>query len=314
MADVIIGAKLQVDSGDANNSVRNFKKELKDAQAEVVALTDKFGATSEQARAAAKRAAELTDAIGDAKQLTDSFNPDQKFKALGASLNGVLGGFTALTGAMGLLGVESEDVQKQLLKVQSALALSQGLNQIGESIQSFKTLGATIVQTLGKSGAIGLAIAGVTALGLAFAGVFSRKQSESVAALNDSLKDYSKAAGEARQRTVEVKVAFEQARAGVISKEQALKIYNDTLGDSLGRTNDITKAEKILSEKAETYIKITGLKAQANALFAKSAESSANAMIAQQKLLDANISAGGITGIAVKRFQADIDETLNQSK
>ena len=285
MADVIIGAKLQVDSGDANNSVRNFKKELKDAQAEVVALTDKFGATSEQARAAAKRAAELTDAIGDAKQLTDSFNPDQKFKALGASLNGVLGGFTALTGAMGLLGVESEDVQKQLLKVQSALALSQGLNQIGESIQSFKTLGATIIQTLGKSGAIGLAIAGVTALGLAISGIFNKRQRDDVKAYNETLKDYYKAATQARQTVTEVKIAFEQARAGVIRKDQALKIYNETLGDSLGTTNDINEAERITTEKADDYIKVTALKAQANALFAKAADRAADALIAQDELL-----------------------------
>lgn len=285
MADVIIGAKLQVDSGDANNSVRNFKKELKDAQAEVVALTDKFGATSEQARAAAKRAAELTDAIGDAKQLTDSFNPDQKFKALGASLNGVLGGFTALTGAMGLLGVESEDVQKQLLKVQSALALSQGLNQIGESIQSFKTLGTTIVQTLGKSGAIGLAIAGVTALGLAISGIFNKRQRDDVKAYNETLKDYYKAATQARQTVTEVKIAFEQARAEVIRKDQALKIYNDTLGDALGTTNDINEAERITTEKADDYIKVTALKAQANALFAKAADQAADALIAQDELL-----------------------------
>jgi hypothetical protein len=59
--------------------------------------------------------------------LTDAFNPDAKFKALSASLNGVAGGFSAVTGAMGLLGAESEDVQRLMLKVQSAMALSQGL-------------------------------------------------------------------------------------------------------------------------------------------------------------------------------------------
>jgi len=59
-------------------------KQLREAQADVGALADKFGATSQQAIQAAKRAAELKDRIGDAKALTDSFNPDQKFKALTA--------------------------------------------------------------------------------------------------------------------------------------------------------------------------------------------------------------------------------------
>lgn len=147
MADVVIGARLQLDGKDAENSVKSIKAQLREAQSEVVKLSEKFGSTSKEAMEAAKRAAELKDAIGDAKSLTDAFNPDQKFAALSQSLNGVLGGFTALTGAMGLLGVESEDTQKMLLKVQSAMALSQGLNQVGDAIQSFKNLGTVIQST-----------------------------------------------------------------------------------------------------------------------------------------------------------------------
>jgi flagellar basal body P-ring protein FlgI len=50
--------------------------------------------------------------IGDAKSLTEAFNPDAKFKALSASLSGVAGGFAAYQGAMGLVGVESKDLEK----------------------------------------------------------------------------------------------------------------------------------------------------------------------------------------------------------
>jgi hypothetical protein len=131
-------------SGNASESVGSLKKQLREAQAEVGALSDKFGATSKQAVEAAKRAAELKDRIGDAKALTDAFNPDAKFKALTASLSGVAGGFAAVQGAIGLFGAESKELEKQLLKVQSALALSQGLQSIGESIDSFKQLGAVI--------------------------------------------------------------------------------------------------------------------------------------------------------------------------
>jgi hypothetical protein len=131
-------------SGNASESVGSLKKQLREAQAEVGALSDKFGATSKEAVIAAKRAAELKDRIGDAKALTDAFNPDAKFKALTASLSGVAGGFAAVQGAIGLFGAESKELEKQLLKVQSALALSQGLQSIGESIDSFKQLGAVI--------------------------------------------------------------------------------------------------------------------------------------------------------------------------
>ena len=131
---------------NAEGSIGSLKKQLRDAQNEVVALSDKFGATSVQAVNAAKKTAELRDRIGDAKALTDAFNPDQKFRALTSSLSGVAGGFAAVQGAMGLFGSESENLQKTLVKVQSAMALSQGLESVGNSIDSFKNLG-TVIRT-----------------------------------------------------------------------------------------------------------------------------------------------------------------------
>lgn len=130
--------------GNADQAVGSLKSQLREAQAEVATLSDKFGATSQEAINAAKRAGELKDRIGDAKALTDAFNPDAKFKALSASLSGVAGGFAAVQGGMALFGSQSEDVEKTLLKVQSAMALSQGLQSIGESVDSFKQLGAVV--------------------------------------------------------------------------------------------------------------------------------------------------------------------------
>ena len=126
---------------------------LKKAQREVAILSEKFGATSAQAVEAAKKAAILKDKIGDAKALTDAFNPDAKFKALSGALTGVAGGFSVVTGAMATFGKQNEDVEKALLKVQGAMALASGAQAIGESIDSFKQLGAvlkanTIVQRI----------------------------------------------------------------------------------------------------------------------------------------------------------------------
>jgi len=130
-----------------DESVKSLKTQLKEAQANVAALSDTFGATSKQAVEAAKSAAMLKDKIGDAKALTDAFNPDAKFKAVSASLTGVAGGFSAVTGAMGLFGEKSKDVEAAILKVQSAMALASGVQAIGESIDSFKQLGAVIKST-----------------------------------------------------------------------------------------------------------------------------------------------------------------------
>ena len=143
----VVNLKVTDNVAQTTQNVGNLKTQLREAQNEVNALSAKFGATSEQAVQAAKRAAELKDAIGDAKSLTDAFNPDAKFKALTSTLGGVAGGFSAVQGAVGLLGSESQSVEKAILKVQSAMAISQGVQAIGESVDSFKQLGAVIRAT-----------------------------------------------------------------------------------------------------------------------------------------------------------------------
>lgn len=132
-------------NGDAiEKSFKPLKTQFREAQQQVAELSEKFGATSREAINAAKRAAELKDAIADAKDLTDAFNPDAKFNALSNSIGGALNGFQVFEGTLGLIGVESEDLQKTLLKVQSAMALSQGLQGLMEAKDSFIQLGAVI--------------------------------------------------------------------------------------------------------------------------------------------------------------------------
>jgi hypothetical protein len=129
---------------DIETNLGSLKSQLRQAQAAVAALSDQFGATSQQAAEAAKRAAELKDRIEDAKNLTDAFNPDAKFNALSRSIGGALDGFQAFEGAIGLIGVESEALQATLLKVQSAMALSQGIQGAMEAKDSFIQLGAVV--------------------------------------------------------------------------------------------------------------------------------------------------------------------------
>lgn len=160
-------------NGDAiEKSFKPLKTQFREAQQQVAELSEKFGATSKEAINAAKRAAELKDAIADAKDLTDAFNPDAKFNALSNSIGGVLNGFQAFEGTLGLIGVESESVQETLLKVQSAMALSQGIQGLMEAKDSFKQLGAVAVDAL-KGIKTGIASTGiglfVVALGTIYA-------------------------------------------------------------------------------------------------------------------------------------------------
>ena len=157
-------------NGNQDQALGSLKKQLKEATAEVQALSEKFGATSEQAVNAAKKAAELKDQIGDSKSLIDAFNPDTKFKAFSQTLGAVAGGFSAVQGALGLVGVEGEDVEKTLLKVQSALALSQGLEQLGDLGDAFNNVktvavnGFKAIKTAIGSTGIGLIVVALGAI------------------------------------------------------------------------------------------------------------------------------------------------------
>jgi hypothetical protein len=148
MAQEIVGVKIQIDGQDAaqsaQKSIGSIRKELKEANAELIAAQRNYGQYSKEAVVAAKRVAELKDAVADAREAADLFDPGKKFQAFSGALSAVAGGFSAVQGALGLVGVESEEVQKQLLKVQSALALSQGLNEITDAAPKFAGLAATI--------------------------------------------------------------------------------------------------------------------------------------------------------------------------
>lgn len=144
---VVIGATLTADGSQANKTVQSFKAELKKAAEELLHMQGEFGEFSNEAIVAAKRVAELRDNIDDARSLTDAFNPDAKFRALGQSIQGVVGGVTAYQGALGLVGIQSQEVEQALLKVQSAMAFSQGIDSVLESIQGFKNLNVIIQQS-----------------------------------------------------------------------------------------------------------------------------------------------------------------------
>ena len=218
----VIELEVKSNLADAEKSLGSLKSQLRNAQAEVASLSDKFGATSKEAIAAAKSAAILKDKIADAKSLTDAFNPDAKFKALTGTLTGVAGGFAVVTGALGIMGSESKEVEQAILKVQSAMAIASGAQAIGESVDQFRQLGAVvksyaIVQkaiTAGQwlwnaamaANPIGLLVAGVAALvagGVALTNYFmsnaeaAEKNTASINANKTALNNQSKTADSA---------------------------------------------------------------------------------------------------------------------
>ena len=80
-------------------------------------------------------AGKLKDAIADAKQEVNNFASDtRKLDAFLELGSGIAGGFAAAQGAMALFGSENEDLQKSLVKVQSAVALLNGVQAVANSL------------------------------------------------------------------------------------------------------------------------------------------------------------------------------------
>lgn len=144
MADFVVGGRLGLKDDGAAQTVGNFKKELREASKSLLDVQSKFGATSAEALQAAKKVAALKDSIQEAREVAQLFDPGAKFQAFGNVVRTVAGGFSALTGTMALFGTESKEVEQALLKVQGAMALTEGLNTIADAGKDFTRLGAIL--------------------------------------------------------------------------------------------------------------------------------------------------------------------------
>jgi hypothetical protein len=295
MADNIVGTKIVIDSSDAKQSVGSLKSQLKEANLQLIEFRDSFGEASVEAINAAKKVAEIKDAITGAKEQADLFDPGNKFGAIAVAAGQLAGAFGAVEGAMALAGVESEDLTKQLVNIQSAMAISQGLSEMADFGKSFEVLKVkavsafrTIKAEIGTTGIGALVLALAAAVYLLYEN-FDKLigVTEEAAAKNkayaDTLEETNSAATDAIKNINTVKQAFDAAKTGVITKKDALKIYNETLGDALGNTENLSIAEQRFNKKADAYVQATMLKAQANAMFALSAKLQADSLTADQK-------------------------------
>jgi len=216
--------------GNQDQALGSLKAQLKEATQEVQKLSDKFGATSEQAIQAAKRAAELKDQIGDAATLVDAFNPDTKFKALSQTLGTVAGGFAAVQGALGLIGSEGEDVQKTLAKVQSALALSQGLEQLGDLSTAFSNVKSVALDTFkGIKTAIGSTGIGILLVSLGLLVANFDKVKEAVSNLIPGLKQIGTFFGNIITKVTDFVGITSKAERALAALEKTTKRGNESI-------------------------------------------------------------------------------------
>jgi hypothetical protein len=144
---------------EIQDNSKSLKSQYKEAVQELQKMSAQYGETSNEAIKAAKAAAQLKDQIAESNDLVNAFNPDAKFKSLEGAIGGVLNGFQAYQGAIGLMGVQNEELEATMLKVQSAMAFTQGINGVMEAGDAFKKLGAKLKDTAIGQGLLTVATA-----------------------------------------------------------------------------------------------------------------------------------------------------------
>jgi hypothetical protein len=150
----------------AGKKSKTLKQELKELKTQIAS----GGLDAKQLSEATKRAAELTDHLGDVNQKIKALSSDTKrIDAVVEGFRGLAGGVSIVTGAMGLLGSENKELEKTLLKTQSAMALLQGVQELanlatGEGIVKNYALAASERVAAVASKVLGVEIAASMAI------------------------------------------------------------------------------------------------------------------------------------------------------
>lgn len=289
-----------------DKSTASLKTQLREATIELVNAQKEFGDYSQAALDAAKKVAGLKDQIQEAKETSALFDPGAKFAAATGAIAAGANAIQGYQAALGLLGVEGEAAQETLLKVQSAMALSQSLSGIADSAKDFKRLAAvaqqyTIVQkavTAGQwlwntamaanpIGAIVAAVVALIAAGVALTNYFMENSEASER--NAKAIEQNRVALEKQSKTLESNSeAFDKKQ----KQELAMAKASGMSAEAIRKLELKLIDEKIAYEKSQRAIALNTYEKEQNYL--------------------ATLRASGADDEAIKKQTANRNEAVKQ--
>jgi hypothetical protein len=160
---------------DTAENNRDVSKSFEEIYGDLQPLTARMGEAEDRlyelaaaGKTASKEYEDLLKTVADYRKVQistdmviDAASSTMSTKMVNA-IGGVANGFSAVEGAMGLVGVESEEVQQAMLRVQSAMALSQGLEGLKSAGIAFKQLGVAVKSTTVFTTAYNFVVYGTT--------------------------------------------------------------------------------------------------------------------------------------------------------
>jgi len=286
-----------------------IKAELKELKGAIANATD----PADIARLA-ERAGELKDQLADANDAVNAFATGSKFEQVGNSIGGIKNSLMSLdfeeasqkakVFATSLGNLKPADLSKAFGGLTSTIGtIGKAFMSLGTTLMAnpifliAAVIAAIIAITVVLMQKLGYLDKVVEGVGIAFDAVIEiiKEFGESLgiaAAESEEFKRMQEANAEANKAmedsavgvitTVnEVGTAFDLAKEGVISKEEALATYNEKLGDTFGAATTLQEAEKLYVAKTQAYIEATMARARAEVFAKKAAEADAKAIMAK---------------------------------
>jgi hypothetical protein len=184
-------AEVTKETKQAGTGFKSMKQELKELKAQIAS-----GSLGEkELREATKRAAELTDTIGDVNDKVKALASDTKrIDAVVTAFRGIAAAASVAAGAATLFGSENEKLTKTLAQAQGAMALLQGVQELANIATTEGALRTMVLDGAQKTAAVsarlmGTSIAGATAVATAGVSLLVIGLVALVSYLNDTADD-----------------------------------------------------------------------------------------------------------------------------
>lgn len=298
------------------NSTAPLKKQLRDLKTLMAQMNMDGLANTEQYTKIAQEAGKIKDAMDDAAAATKRFSSDTANLDAGVqALQGIVAVGGVATGVMAMFGVENEKVQQAILKVQGALTVLNGVQQVANVlnkdsalIQTLKAArmrvatAAQVSQTAAtKAGTLAqlklnaavlanpyvLAAAAIAALaaGIVYWVSTMDDATEAQKGVEEAIKTANDATTKGYEAYMKNKMELDQLKTtldnfnGSKEEERALvDDLNNKYGNTLGKYKDLASWKKALANVSEYQCKLMAAEAKLAALNAEAYSAWAKAM------------------------------------
>lgn len=286
-------------SEQAANAQTSLRSQLRLVREQLAQMEQTEGVgvrQTEKFRELQREAGRLADALSDAQAQTRVFSDDNAtITGAIAGISGVAGAFSAAQGAMSLFGVENDKVQEAMLKVQSLMAITTGLQQVANALNKDSAFQLIIVakakdKLAAATSRLSVALGISTVAAKALMATLTLGLSVAITALVMLWDKYSNSTKKAAEETDATRKAFEEYHTSTAKKagelvgkyEQLRQSYNRlkteadktqwikdnaSAMDSLGLAVDgVTAADNVFVNNTAKVIKALELRAKAMAL------------------------------------------------